>query len=214
MDDKMHAIPAEVKSDLVTLVEAPLFSHPRFFGRWLLAAAESQEAVEIALASDANLRERLAYEPYLGLDAMLFIYYLAKSRRSFLIDIETLEGNGFLLLAEMGLFVRTGARYQMTVPNGITPKGAAAAIERLVATRDDDGVLHPEHVINCMPRFEAEQWQRRLAAMSEEARLTDRRLLLGSEHEDDVLVEFLKQRSANARDASPALDQLAVVIAR
>jgi hypothetical protein len=48
-----------------------------------------------------------------------------------------------------------------------------------------------------MPRFEAEQWQRRLDAMSQEARLADRQRLLGSEHADDVLVELAKQRSLN-----------------
>ena len=197
MDDRMHSNPAEAKPDLVALVETPFFSHAKFFGRWLLAAAEAQQAVEIALASDASLRERLAYEPCLSLDAMLCIEYLVNSRSSFVIEIRTLDGNGFLILAQMGFFVRTGRRYQMTIPNSITPKGAASAIERLVSTRDDDGILHAEHIINCMPRFEAEQWQRRLDAMSQEARLADRQRLLGSEHEDDVLVELAKQRSLN-----------------
>jgi len=68
---------------------------------------------------------------------MLCIEYLVNSRSSFVIEIRTLDGNGFLILAQMGFFVRTGRRYQMTIPNSITPKGAASAIERLVSTSLD-----------------------------------------------------------------------------
>ena len=112
---------------------------------------------------------------------MLCIHYLVGSYSSFVIDITGYDADGFFILAEMGFFVRTGTRYQMTIPESITPKGAAVAIERLVSTEDEDGILHHEYIIKCMPRFEAEQWQRRLASLSHEARLADRQLLLDLE---------------------------------
>jgi hypothetical protein len=73
------------------------------------------------------------------------------------IDMTGADAYGFFLLAELGLFARTGTRYQMCVPpQSITPEHAAAVIERLLGTEDpDDGVHRLEHVIKCMPRFEA-----------------------------------------------------------
>src|SRR5262249_21384283 len=145
---------------LVALVETPLWGDAKFFGRWLMAAAEAQEAVEAALAADPSLAERHAGPCgiHLGIDAMLWIHYLVGSYSSFVIDITGYDADGFFILAEMGFFVRTGTRYQMTIPESITPKGAAVAIERLVSTEDEDGILHHEYIIKCMRRSEAEQW--------------------------------------------------------
>jgi hypothetical protein len=115
---------------------------------------------------------------------MLYIHYLFGSFCSFVVDMFMAEAEGFLLLAEMGLFVQTGTWYQMTSPQCITPKDAAAAIERLLSAFDNERVSRPHLVIKCMPRSEAEEWQRRLASLSREARLADRRILLGLEPDD------------------------------
>jgi hypothetical protein len=53
----------------------------------------------------------------LGIDAMLYIHYLFGSFCSFVVDMFRTEAEGFLLLAEMGLFVQTGTWDQMTIPN-------------------------------------------------------------------------------------------------
>jgi hypothetical protein len=75
-------------------------------------------------------------------------------------------------------------------PQSITTELAAAAIERLLGTEDPDDRVHRlEHVIKCMPRSEAEEWQRRLASLSDEARLADRRVLLGLEPDADELAQ-------------------------
>jgi hypothetical protein len=97
------------------------------------------------------------------------------------------DARGFFILVQIGLFVRTGTRYQMTIPQSITPKAAAVAIERLLSTEGDDGLLNPERMLECMSRSEAEAWQLRLASLSEDARLADRQLLLGLEPDDDDL---------------------------
>jgi hypothetical protein len=184
----MDGAPAGDIPTLVALVETPLWGDAKFFGHWLIAAAEAQEAVEAALAADPSLEERYAgpFGIHLGIDAILCIHYLVGSYSSFVIDFTSYDADGFFFLAEMGFFVRTGTRYQMTIPKSITPKGAAAAIERLISTEDEDGVRYPWKIIHCMPRAEAEEWQRRLESMSDEARLADRQLLLGSEHDNDA----------------------------
>jgi hypothetical protein len=66
----------------------------------------------------------------------------------------------------------------MVIPQSFPPKDAAAAIERLLSTEDGDGVRYHEKIIRCMPRAEAEQWQRRLFS-SDGARLVDRPLGAG-----------------------------------
>jgi hypothetical protein len=81
---------------------------------------------------------------HLGIDAMLYIHYLFGSFRSFVIDMTGADAYGFFLLAELGLFVRTGTRYQMCIPSeSITPELVAAAIERLLSTEDPDDGVHP-----------------------------------------------------------------------
>ena len=184
--DRMGGAPVEYRPDLVVLVETPLWGDAKFFGRWLIAAAEAQQALEVALALDPGLRQRFVCDPeiYLGIDAMLCIHYLVGSYCSFVIDITGPDADGFFLLAEMGLFVRTGTRYQMTIPESITPKDAAVAIERLMSTEDEYRVRNHENIIKCMPKCEAEEWQRRLDSLSDRTRLTDRRLLLGLEPDD------------------------------
>jgi hypothetical protein len=57
----------------------------------------------------------------------------------------------------------------MSIPQSISPKDAAAAMERLLSTRDDELVFHHEIIIECMERSEAEEWQRRLRSLSDEA---------------------------------------------
>ena len=76
-----------------------------------------------ALASDPSLRERFFTETHLGIDDLLYIHYpVVGSYCSFVIDIGSLDCDGFFILAHiMGLFARTGTRYQMDIPQSITP---------------------------------------------------------------------------------------------
>jgi hypothetical protein len=162
----MHDSPAAAKSDLVALVETPTWGDVKFFGRWFLAVAEAQQALEAAFESDPSLRERfeITVKTNLGIDAMLYIHYIVGSYCSFVIDIASENADGFYILAQLGLFVRTGNRYQLSIPQNISPKDAAAAIERLLSTEDDEFVLHHEKIIECMTRSDAAEWQRQLRA--------------------------------------------------
>jgi hypothetical protein len=120
----------------------------------LCIRSESSRALEIAVVMN------------LGIDAMRCIHYIVGSYRSFIIDITSEDADGFCVLAQLGLFVRTGTRYQMSIPQYLSPKDAAAAMKRLLSTMDDDFALHHENIIECMSRSKAEDWQRRLASLS------------------------------------------------
>ena len=131
--------PAEEDPDLVVLVETPRWGDAKFFGRWLVAAAEAQQALENALASDRDLWWRIEYPrgPFrmqLDVNAMYYLRRLCDSSCSFVVYMNSPDGQIFFVLVQMGLFVQTGTRYRMIIPKSITPKGAAVAVEQLLGT--------------------------------------------------------------------------------
>jgi hypothetical protein len=97
--DRKHGAPGEDNLDLAALVETPMWGDAKFFGRWLLAAIEAQQALEVALESDPSLRRRGPLAQ-LGIDAMLCIYHLVPSYCSFIIDIAGEYADGFCILAQ------------------------------------------------------------------------------------------------------------------
>jgi hypothetical protein len=162
----MHHSPAAARSDLVALVQTPTWGDVKFFGHWFLAVAEAKQAMEVALESDPRLRERFefAVKTDLGIDALLYIHYIVGWYSSFVIDITSEDADGFFVFAQLGFFVLTGNRYQMSIPQNISPKDAAAAIERLLSTEDGEFVRHHENIIKCMTRSDAAECQRQLRA--------------------------------------------------
>ena len=72
MDGEVNDIPT-----LVALVETPLWGDAKFFGHWLIAAAEAQEAVEAAFAADPDLNDPYAFHRCLvslHIAAMVYIH--------------------------------------------------------------------------------------------------------------------------------------------
>ena len=87
---------------------------------------------------------------------------------------------GLIIQAPVGFFMRTGQRYQMTIPQRVDIVAIRDALVRLAETEDKDGFLHPERLLVTMTRAEAESWKRRLMAMDRQQRLADREALLES----------------------------------
>ena len=83
----------------------------------------------------------------------------------------------FVLMAEMGFFVQTGKRYQMTVPEKLNTEIVKQAHLKLAGSEDDEGI-HPERFAVDLPSPQAKMYQRLLREMSENQRLADRRALL------------------------------------
>jgi hypothetical protein len=77
-------------------------------------------------------------------------------------------------MAELGFFRRTGDRYQMTVPKEISGTSIEAALLRLAATEDDEYFLHPERLVTCLSKPDAEKWQLRLERLPWTQRVADR----------------------------------------
>jgi hypothetical protein len=119
--DRMHGTPLEA-ADLVALVETPGWGDAKFFGQWLLAVAEAQQALGIAFELDPPLRQRFdlppPFDPFnvrLGINAMGCLRHSDFSC-TFVIDMDGPVSYEFFILVQLGLFVRTGTRYQMTIP--------------------------------------------------------------------------------------------------
>ena len=83
----------------------------------------------------------------------------------------------FVLMAEMGFFVQTGKRYQMTVPEKLNTEIVKQAHLKLAGSEDDEWI-HPERFAVDLPYPQAKMYQRLLREMSEKQRLADRRALL------------------------------------
>jgi hypothetical protein len=78
-------------------------------------------------------------------------------------------------MAELGFFCLTGDRYQMTVPQSIIGSKIEAALLRLAATEDQQHYLHPEQLVTCLGKQDAQNWQLRLERLPWMQRVADLR---------------------------------------
>ena len=103
------------------LVEGPRWADIKFYARWLLAVARADEFWKKAIKDPVFKKQvdRLLVDtiPDFRIGATVMLSRLEKNSASFVVQINNEdEGVEFVMLAEMGLFIRTGQRYQMVVP--------------------------------------------------------------------------------------------------
>ena len=87
-------------------------------------------------------------------------------------------GEIFSVMAELGFFRLTGNRYQMTIPREVTGSRIESALLRLAATEDVEYFLHPEELVTCLTKPEAQKWQLRLERLPWMQRVADRDFLI------------------------------------
>ena len=172
------------KSRPCILVEGPVWGDAEFYGRWLLCAAKVNDLLQKAKKDDPEFHTAIDTLEMVqcldfGIMATVFVSQLAdKDFHTFLIDVDyTTDLLDFVLMAEMGFFIVTGDRYQMTLPSNLAMDTVKEAHLKLAATKDEEWI-HPERLIMSMPCSQAKKYQRLLGAMSQDQRLADRRALL------------------------------------
>src|SRR5690242_6130881 len=111
-------------TDPYVLIQGPAWGDARFYGEWLLAAAKA-EAYWKGAYSDENFKQQIdricvCYIPDFGLAASIMIVKLRDYRTTFLIELNSEDGDDFTMMAEMGFFTRKNALYQMTLPCSLT----------------------------------------------------------------------------------------------
>ena len=143
------------------LVEGPRWADTEFYGKWLLAAAKAH-----ALSEKAGFKG-------LNVAATGMLAYLWRDR----VAVKVCSSDWiFIMMVELGLFVRTGQRYQMVIPAGVT----MGKVKRfaLKFADDEEYTRYLEQHVAIMPIAEAKAWQARLLDMDQDQRCADRNLLL------------------------------------
>ena len=175
------------------LIEGPRWADCKFYGEWLLAAADAEALRKQAFAESEFEKQvdRLscASIPDFEITACQILMRFKEQLDTVAIQLDSEEGNQFCMMIEIGFARLTGRRYQMTIPSGLNLMKIKKAALKLAGTEDDECVLHPETFITTMPLSEVDVWQKRLRAMDDGARIADRDLLLeGSRPRADFLV--------------------------
>jgi hypothetical protein len=148
-----------------------------------LAAAAKAERLWRKASNDPSFEkhiERLliAQIPDFSIGATVLLSRLESNHVSFVVQLSGEEAEEFVMMTEMGFFVRTGQRYQMTIPTRLDIHKLKSAMLKLAQTEDEEYYLHPEYLVATMPYAEAEAWQHRLRDMDQDRRHADRLLLL------------------------------------
>ncbi len=164
------------------LVEGPRWSDAKFYGEWLIAAAEANSLCKKAFADDDFdyfCTWTLGYKPNFGHTAFNLMARLFENSASFVVPLEEWYGVAeFVIMIQMGFCVRTGQRYQMVIPTALTMTKFEQAARKLILAQDDECDLHFEELVETMPYAEAKAWRARLRAMDRDQRCADRNLLL------------------------------------
>ena len=165
------------------LVEGPAWGDAEFYGKWLLSAAKANDLLQQAKTDDPEFRNAIdtlevLHGLHFGIMATVFLsYFVDKEFQTFVLNSSSEDLLSFVLMAEMGFFVQTGKRYQMTVPEKLNTEIVKQAHLKLAGSEDDEWI-HPERFAVDLPYPQAKMYQRLLREMSEKQRLADRRALL------------------------------------
>jgi hypothetical protein len=94
------------KSDFHVVVKGPAWGDAQFYGEWLLAAAKAQlfwmDAVRDQQFAKAIERLRVVYEPHFGMAATVMLMNLRVHLTTFVLDLDSEEGELFAMMAGMG----------------------------------------------------------------------------------------------------------------
>lgn len=165
------------------VIEGPGPGDAEFLGRWLLAAPFADRALEEQFKRKANLRQQIATLEDLRLvsfspAAIRSTRLLIENLSCFSLDVRDEWGDLFAIMAKIGFYRLTGDRYQMTIPEDVSGSRIETALLTLAATEDDECYLHPEYLVACVSKREAEIWQIKLDRLPWQHRVADRNLLL------------------------------------
>lgn len=161
------------------LIEGPGPGDAEFLGRWLLAAAVADRALDEQFKKNTSLRQRVASLEFLYVvsfspAATRSLELLMKNLSCFSLDLRDEWGDMFVVLAKIGFFRQTGNRYQMTIPEDIAGATIEQALLTLAVTEDEEHCLHPEYLVTCLSKRELEIWQARLERLPWMQRVADR----------------------------------------
>ena len=150
------------------LVEGPAWGDAQFYGEWLLAAAKAQvlwrTALEDQVFATQVERVRIVYEPDFGITATLMLMNLRARWTSFVLDLQSEDGEDFAMMFSMGFFVQCGRTCRMAIPPLLTINTLKNAILTFARTEDYEYILHPEQLVTSMSAAAAKVLQEQINA--------------------------------------------------
>lgn len=150
------------------LVEGPPLGNAQFYGEWLLAAAKAQALWREALHDEQFAtqveRVRIVYEPDFGITATIMLMNLRAQWTSFVLDLQSEDGEDFAMMFSMGFFVQCGHICRMAIPPVLTLNTLKNAIITFAKTEDEEYILHPEQLVTSMSAAAAKVLQSQLSA--------------------------------------------------
>jgi hypothetical protein len=150
------------------LVEGPAWGDAQFYGEWLRAAAKAQVLWRTALEDQEFEtqveRIRIVYEPDFGITATIMLMNLRAHWTSFVLDLQSEDGEDFAMMFSMGFFLQCGHTCRMAIPPLLTLDTLKGAILTFARTEDSEYILHPEHLVTCMSSAAAKVLQQQINA--------------------------------------------------
>ncbi|WP_271498216.1 hypothetical protein [Bradyrhizobium sp. CCBAU 11357] len=146
--------------DRWVLVEGPGPGEAEFLGRWLLAAAAADRALQERFKQNEILKEQISsveivYQIRFSSAATKILELLMKDLTAFSLPIQSDWIDLFAVMADLGFFCLTGERYQMTVPCEASGCAIEASLLKLAAT-EHRFALQPEHMIHCISEMDGD----------------------------------------------------------
>jgi hypothetical protein len=166
------------------LAEGPRRTDAKFAFQWLSAAIEADRLLLHCLSEEpafhaSIVRLECPYRIEFGPSALHFIGMWQSEQGSFSLDFLDPEWAGvFCVMVGLGFFRQIGQRYQMTVPATVEILEIKVELLYLNASYYTDERLHPEALLDTMPRQQVMDWKRKLKRMRWEKRIADRDALL------------------------------------
>jgi hypothetical protein len=119
-------------SNAYVLVEGPPWGDAEFLGKWLLAAAQAEgfgkEAYEDPIFREHVDRICTCHIPHFGISGSIMVMQLREYRTTFVIDLNSEDGDDFTMMVAMGFFLLTDDKYQMAIPASLTAATVRAAV--------------------------------------------------------------------------------------
>ncbi len=157
------------------LVDGPSWGNMPLYGKWLIAAARAN-ALWYRAINDHSFKKQVSriiarHIPDFSIGAAVLVARLTESYRTFIVRLDEDDDEWmieFMMMVEMGFFIRRGEGYDMVVPSRLTIGKVKRAALKLAQTEDEECRLHPERLVTTMAYAEAKAWQACLSGMKDQ----------------------------------------------
>ena len=157
----METTSAAHKLNRWVLVQGPAWGDAEFLSKWLLAAAQAEsfwrQAYEILDFAKQVEPVCICYIPDFGISAFILVMHLKEHRTSFLLNVDSEDGEPFAMMLAMGFFEPTPDGYRMALPTDLTAATVREArCPTALRARNPDNLVVKRFRLGCTTRLSFE----------------------------------------------------------